>query len=56
MKNYKKIRKHLIQIFRKQKKYINKLFFSNIFYMYKEKYLKYKTKYLDLKSQLGGCT
>ena len=23
--------------------------------MYKEKYLKYKTKYLDLKSQLGGA-
>ena len=22
--------------------------------MYKEKYLKYKSKYLDLKSQLGG--
>ena len=22
--------------------------------MYKEKYLKYKTKYLDLKNQLGG--
>jgi hypothetical protein len=23
--------------------------------MYKEKYLKYKTKYLDLKNQLGGA-
>ena len=38
----------------KQKKYINKLLFCNIFYMYKEKYLKYKTKYLELKIQLGG--
>ena len=24
--------------------------------MYKEKYLKYKTKYLELQSQLGGST
>jgi hypothetical protein len=24
--------------------------------MYKEKYLKYKTKYLELKNQLGGIS
>ncbi len=31
-----------------------KIIFYNIFYMYKEKYLKYKSKYLDLKNLLGG--